>query len=731
MLVLSALLRFMCLVRLAFAIRTFERGSVRAVMEDDVNYESSSPLTTLKSAEGSFTSDKFEYNPLTGVDDKMTVIALLEAAARENGDAVAFQWPKQDAKGNLVNDKKYRLGNFTKGLLGSHRHYYLKVTWKQYRDLVMDAAAAFISMGLQPMDAVNIRGVNSAEWLIAFMGCIAAGGLPVGLYPTDSPDALKFKATDSGAAFIVLGRAKDLGIYSKFMDELTSVKRVILWDSNPKNPDKPKDEWVQIIGKDRFMRWADFMAEGGKKFDFQGALPGEVDYHKEVKKRIEATMPGQAGSVVYTSGTTGNPKGVLLSQDNLAWSAKTIVDKVLTKEPPNGEFRLISYLPLNHVAGQMMDIMGPLYISSKKGRHATVFFPAMCYVKRTCTVEQLADTRPVIFLGVPEVWDGMKLKIEQATKNPLVTRLKDWVPSVFLNKVGLDKTLYAVSGAGPIRKDTLVFFNNMGLQILNMFAQSESSGIGTAWTREDFTNFDLSEKFGSIGQPLGNEVVIDKPKGDDKGEIKLKGRNVMLGYLNRPEKTDEAIQDDWLLTGDQGKQDADGFVFLTGRLKEIMKTFGGEMIAPVAIEEGIVKACNKPGETILQHVILVGDNKYYTTALVTLLEDQEEGIPTGNLQGPAKHVDSSVTVSEARKSTTWAARLSQCIGEYNKVAAKTQEKVFRYLILPKAITVEFPDLMTPTQKIKRSGVSELYEKQIEKCGGDDPLEGRDIQACPE
>merc|ERR1719229_409843 len=160
--------------------------------------------------------------------------------------------------------------------------------------------------------------------------------------------------------------------------------------------------------------------------------------------------------------------------------------------------------------------------------------------------------------------------------------------------------MYALTGAGPITKDTLLFFRDMGINILNVYAQSESGCLGTGWRPDDFTKYKVSEKIGSIGRPLGNELKID----EETGEILLRGRSVMLGYLNREDKTREAITEErWLKTGDKGRQDKDGFVFLVGRLKEIMKSHGGEMIAPVAVEEGIKKACNADGQIVKQAVV--------------------------------------------------------------------------------------------------------------------------------
>merc|ERR1711953_533125 len=248
-------------------------------------------------------------------------------------------------------------------------------------------------------------------------------------------------------------------------------------------------------------------------------------------------------------------------------------------------------------------------------------------------------------------------------------------------------------------------------------------------------------KFGSIGRALGNELKLDETLDDEgkpRNEIMLKGRNVMLGYLNRPDKTGETIKNGWLMTGDKGSIDEDGFVYLTGRLKEIMK-IQGEMIAPVAVEQGILKSCNPPGDTILKQVIVVGDGMYYISVLITLLEkvkEDENGTPrpTGDLDGAAKKIDPALenqTVAEAKKSSTWAKHLSKCIGAYNAQAAKSQERVYRYLILPKDITAEdSPDLMTPTFKIKREKVSKQYKDEIEKCGGSEPLSREQMQIMP-
>merc|ERR1719356_1849925 len=193
--------------------------------------------------------------------------------------------------------------------------------------------------------------------------------------------------------------------------------------------------------------------------------------------------------------------------------------------------------------------------------------------------------------------------------------------------------MYAITGAGPITHDTLSFFHDMGINILNVYAQSEGAALGTAWKPSDFESYNVTEKFGSSGKALGNDLKLD-----EDGQILLKGRNVMLGYMNRADKTAETITaDGWLKTGDKGSIDKDGFVFLVGRIKEIMKSHGGEMIAPVAVEEGIKKACNRNG-LIVKQAVVQGDGAYYLSVVLTLVEEAEDGIPTGVLAGAAKLV---------------------------------------------------------------------------------------------
>lgn len=646
----------------------------------------------LKPMTGLSTSSKFEYNPLTDITDAKRIIDLLDAAATNNGDQLAFRSP-EEWREELV-WKSF-------GMFKEYKIQYHKVTWKEYREAVLSAATAFVALGLKPMDAVNIKGVNSVEWLVAFLGTIVAGGLPVGLYPTDSPEVLKYKALDSGATFIVVGSAKDVGRYSKFVDQLDGFQKIIYWGTAP------------AYTGDNFIHWDNFLAEGR-------------DHSRQAKVYADAKKqhPGQAASVVYTSGTTGKAKGVMLSQDNLIWSAETVSNAILTKWPEDGEMRSISYLPLNHVAGQMLDIILPLWSTSKAGQHHTLFFPAKCFLGKTCFKEQMQDARPVVHFGVPLVWDGFKAKLQSALSTFKGAAARKVLGNSFiLKQLGLGECLYAASGAGAISPETIAFFQDLGLNILNLYGQSESTGLGTMWTNDDFD----TSKVGSIGKPTPYTELrlVDKSSKEvsKQGEIQMRGRHVMLGYLSKPEKTQATISEDgWLATGDLATQDDHLWVHLTGRLKEIMKTHGGEMMAPNAMEAGIAKACNTKDKTLLKQVMVVGDGEMYASVLVTLPEEIVDDMPTGKLAWPATLMPPAfevkarwTTIADARLTEEWEGYLSSCLTEYNKVAEKRAQRVYKFAILPKDITRGQDDLMTSTFKIKRTGVVAAYKDLIEKC----------------
>lgn len=317
----------------------------------------------------------------------------------------------------------------------------------------------------------------------------------------------------------------------------------------------------------------------------------EVD--AEYQERLKSLAPNECSVMVYTSGTTGNPKGAMLSHDNFTW----LVESLRKKFPflHDGCETVVSYLPLSHVAAQLLDIFVSLALA------ATVFFADKDALKGSL-VKTLTDAKPTIFLGVPRVFEKVQEKMLQvgAQSGALKRSIASWAKSVtlkyhldrmaghhytsiqyklastiILSKVkqalGFDKIKLMLTGAAPMNVDTKKYFLSLDIPILDAYGMSESSGS------HSFAEY-FDPHFESCGRTLpGLETMIYNPNEEGHGEICKRGRNVFMGYINDKEKTLEAIDiDGWLHTGDIGYLDKDGYLFITGRIKELVITAGGE-----------------------------------------------------------------------------------------------------------------------------------------------------------
>jgi long-chain-fatty-acid--CoA ligase ACSBG len=398
---------------------------------------------------------------------------------------------------------------------------------------------------------------------------------------------------------------------------------------------------------------------------------------------------------------------------------------------------LISYLPLSHVAAQMIDIHGPLMLAANFKHPATVWFARPDALRGTLR-DTLLAARPTMFFGVPRVWEKFREALLRARRGGVLGAIGDWAKSVasekflasqlgsdaepplafpvaklLLNKVraalGLDRCRYCLSGAAPITTETLDYFGSLDIPIHQVYGMSECTGPAT---------LDLPDrtKNGSVGPALpGIEIKLDHVEGRDKpneGEICYRGRNVMMGYMKNEEKTAESIdQDGWLHSGDVGRFDENGFVFITGRIKELIITAGGENIAPVPIEGDIKKLLAG-----LSNVMMVGDRRKFCSMLVTLQTEPipETGTFSDKLAGEALQVDPScITVKDAQKSEVWTRYIERGRTTYNnEIAVSNAQKLQKFVILDTDFSVAEGDL-TPTLKLKRSVVAEKYANEID------------------
>ncbi len=550
-------------------------------------------------------------------------------------------------------------------------------TWQQYYDDSRRAAKGMIALGLGAGKGVSIIGYNRPEWFVADIGAIFAGGVPAGIYTTNSAEQCAYIAGHSEANIAVVENAAQLAKFKAVRGELPELSAIVLMEG------EDSDEGVYS--------WAELLAKGDQVDD------------DVLDERIKAQTPDDVCTLIYTSGTTGQPKAVMISHDNITWTSSMAITAISTNP---GE-HVLSYLPLSHIAEQVMSVHAPM----ASGMH--VWFAE--------SIEKLGDNlrevRPHMFLGVPRVWEkiqakmitagaattGLKKKIalwakgvglkggyaiQKGGSKPLLYGLADkLVFSKVRERLGLDRCRIQITSAAPISKPTLEFFMSLGIPIYEVYGMSECTGPAT---------ISLPHKFrtGKAGFCLpGADMKIA-----DDGEVCMRGRHVFKGYFKNEAATAEALDSDgWLHSGDIGTIDADGFLQITDRKKDILITAGGENIAPQVIE-GMLKSI-----PVVSQAVVIGDRMKYLSALVTL--DAERIETDASAAGsPARSVADAATCETFNK---W---LMARVEEVNGSLARVQT-IKKVRVIPTDFSIEGGEL-TPTMKVKRKAVNAKYADEI-------------------
>ncbi len=554
-------------------------------------------------------------------------------------------------------------------------------SWKAYVEQVRDAARAMIALGFEPGDRAAMIGFNRPEWVIFDLAAMCAGGAAAGVYTTSSAEELRYIVDHAEAKLLLIEDEDQWAKVQQVRAELPGLRYVVTMKGAP------------AIDDPLVLSWEAFMAKASSIAE------------SLVEERIDALEPSGLATLIYTSGTTGPPKGVMLSHDNLAWTADTSVRMVRNVPTDVG----LSYLPLSHIAEQMMTIHGPTTVGS-----------SIHYAESLDKVaDNLREVQPTVVFGVPRIWEkfyaGVRGKLGQA-RGPK-KHLLAWVQSVcwrvsdaknrgqqldlglkaqylaanrlVISKLkpalGLARARVCVSGAAPISKEVLEFFAGLDIVIREVYGQSEDTGP---------TSFNLAgrTKFGTVGPPIpGVQVRIA-----DDGEILVKGRNVFLGYLKDDAATAEALEDGWLHSGDLGELDHEGFLCITGRKKDIIITAGGKNIAPKNIEAALK---NTP---YISEAVVIGDRRKFLTALITLDEEAAAAFVRDH------HLDESKAINEHRELRN---EIEAAVELVNRELARV-EQIKKFEILPRNFTIEHGEL-TPTLKVKRSAVSEHFADRIE------------------
>lgn len=565
------------------------------------------------------------------------------------------------------------------------KHY----TWGQYVEKARHFAGALLALGFERGNGVAIMANNTPEWLIADVATMMAGGVPAGIYQTCTDEQALYIANHCEAKVLVIEDAE-------------------LW---------------RAIGADAFAKQLEhteqivFMRDGDKvdhplAMTFEGFLESGVEHGDAVDERLAGIEDGDLATLIYTSGTTGPPKGVMLSHENLAWTSTRAIELV---GGAGEDDSIVSYLPLSHIAEQMFSIHLPI----------TAGVPLWICPELTQLKDVLVSARPTLFLAVPRVWEkfrnalearlaeatGLKRSVVDFSRDALLTgghvvysqgedalslpqRLKYQAANkLFATKLkaalGLDRVKLAVTSAAPISMDVLEFFMSVGIPIHEAYGQSEDNGPTT------FNYpFPGKRKLGAAGLPFpGVEVKIA-----DDGEILVRGKNVFMGYYKNPDATDETLIDGWLHSGDIGRFDEDGFLFITDRKKDLIITAGGKNVAPQNIEK-LIRQIDGIG-----NAVVVGDRRKFLSALVTV--DPEQGPALAETRGWPTDPTELAACPPFRKYLD-----AEMEREVNADLAR-YETIKKFTILADDFTIEGGEL-TPTQKVKRRVVNEKYAAEIE------------------
>ncbi len=563
-------------------------------------------------------------------------------------------------------------------------------TWRDYGEGAREIGMGLISLGLQPGDCAAILSDNNKEWLFCDLAVLCAAGISTGIYPTDSPAQVEYLVNDCKAKFLFVENEEQLDKILAVRERTPSLLKIVVFDL----------EGLRDFRDAQVMSLSE-LRELGK---------GYARQHPQLwEQRIALPKANDVAIIVYTSGTTGPSKGALLTHRNIIFQGGSFERINLAIHDTD---EALNFLPLCHVAERL----GGCY-NHIASMHIVNFAEAPDTVP-----QNLREVAPHIFLAVPRVWEklysGVKIALKEGTALgrmaynaaisvgrkaseyelqgrsvpahlKLARGLGDWLVLKNIRVVmGLNRIRYAATGAAPISPDLISWYWALGIRMYEVYGQTENAGLATS-------NLPGRVKVGTIGVPCpGTEVKLS-----DQGEILLRGPHVFQGYLNKPEKTQEALRDGWLHTGDVGRVDQDGFIRITDRMKDIIITAGGKNVTPSEIENQLKFS------PYISDAIVIGDKRSYLTCLVMIDQEnvvkfaQENDVPFTNYASLCR-----------------APQVMDLIGKeveaVNKKFARV-ETIKKYKLIDQLLTAEDEEL-TPTMKLKRGLVEKKYGGLIDE-----------------
>ncbi|MDT0203856.1 AMP-binding protein [Nocardioides sp. AE5] len=573
-----------------------------------------------------------------------------------------------------------------------------EITWHDYWESIQDAAHALLALGVEPGDRVAIQSENRSEWLVLDLACVAIGGITVGLYPTNPSAEVAYLLSHSGSKLVLSEDQEQVDKAIEVLADCPDLAHIVYVE--PRGVRGRYDE-------ERLMGW-DALMEMGREH--------RVANEGMVAQRMAQAQPDDVITLVYTSGTTGPPKGAMLTHANVEFAIDVVYGQgAFFDEPPGPNDLTLSYLPLCHVAERFFTT----WFSCAGGTQVN-------FAESIDTVPQnIREVQPTVVFGVPRIWEkmlaGARIRMQSATRlkrawsafwlgraekigatlvrtggtHTLGSRLTYAVGWVFFfralkERLGLRHTRYAGSGAAPIAPEVLAFFMGIGVPMHEVYGQTENTAIATA-------NRPGRVRLGTVGEaPVQAEVKLD----ETTGEILTRHPGVFAGYWRDEEATARAMsKDGFLHTGDVGEWVEGTHLRITDRMKDIIITAGGKNVAPSEIENGL------KASPFIKEAIVIGDGRRYLTALIGIELD------TVGQWAQQRHLAYTTYRDLAEKPEVRelvAGIVKDVNSRHNPV-----EQVKDFAMLPKELDHEDGEL-TATQKVKRAAIDRMFGELVDE-----------------
>ncbi|HZA71625.1 MAG TPA: long-chain fatty acid--CoA ligase [Propionibacteriaceae bacterium] len=558
---------------------------------------------------------------------------------------------------------------------------WVSLTWAETKDRVDKLAAGLLALGIGREERVAIASNTRIEWILADLAVMCAGGATTTVYPTTTHEDVSYILADSESKIIF---AEDDGQVAKILDHLDDLPALTTV--------------VQIEGRTdhaKVISWDDLQQRGAEHLATYPDAVGEV---------IAGIQAGDLATLIYTSGTTGRPKGVRLIQDS--WTYEAVAVEAYDIISPDDLQYL--WLPLSHVFGKVL-----IAIQTRIG------FATAVDGRIDKIVENLGVVQPTFMCGAPRIFEKVRARVMTQASHGVKAKIFDWAFGVGRKVSPLrlagkepkgalkvqhalaDRLVFSkikarmggrinffVSGSAALNREVQEWFHAAGLLVLEGYGLTETSAASCV-------NNPRSTRFGTVGPPLpGTEVRIA-----DDGEILIKGPGVMEGYHNQPEATAEVLNDGWFATGDIGELDSHGYLRITDRKKDLIKTSGGKYVAPQKVE-GVLKATSP----YISQVVVHGEGRKYVTALITLDPEAIEG------WGSGQNLD--VTSAEELAASPEVRDLMQGYIDQANTKLERWETIKRFTILPSELSIEEGEV-TPSQKVRRRAVEKRYAERLD------------------